>query len=159
MAHVEVESFVRKFRVLWNAGYNASLKLESNLGELSVNLNCSFGRSTPPPSSPLVVTGNQRKYCKTVSPSQQRRHSKRAAARKESKASMMTTQPVTNSEEESMVDDTAVHDVNVSVLNEPSADAEEAHEVKLNGVQDCQISSMENDVDVDGSCRIVSLKK
>ena len=69
---------------------------------------------------------------------------------------MMTTQSVTNSEEESMVDETAVHDVNVSVLNEPSDDAEEAYEVKFNGVQDSQITSIENNVDVVGPCRIGS---
>ena len=49
MDRIEIDSFVNKFRALCDAGYNASLNLESKLGEVFVNLSCKVGRTTPPP--------------------------------------------------------------------------------------------------------------
>ena len=52
MADVEFSSFVKKFQCLRHSGYDASLNVESKLGEIFVTLSCKVGRDIPPPSSP-----------------------------------------------------------------------------------------------------------
>ena len=53
MAEWEIDSFVKKFKLLRSSGYDASLNLECKLGEVYVTLNCKVGRSIPP----LLSTG------------------------------------------------------------------------------------------------------
>ena len=79
MDQVEIDSFVNKFKLLRVAGYEASLTLNSKLGEVQISLNCKVGRNVPPPTSPL--DWNLRKK---VSPSRQLRRARRAAARETS---------------------------------------------------------------------------
>ena len=74
MAQCEIDSFVKKFKLLWSAGYDSSLNLESKLGEVYVTLNCKVGRSIPPPTSPISPA-------KYRSPSYFRRQERRKAAR------------------------------------------------------------------------------
>ena len=76
MGHAKIDSFVNKFKLLWRAGYDASLSLESKLGEVHLNLSCKVGRSIPPPSSPIAP--------KYRSPSYFRRQERRRAARESS---------------------------------------------------------------------------
>ena len=52
MADVELSSFVKKFQCLRRSGYDASLNVESKLGEIFITLSCKVGRDIPPPSSP-----------------------------------------------------------------------------------------------------------
>ena len=76
MVHCEIDSFVNKFKLLWRAGYDTSLSLESKLGEVHINLSCKVGRSIPPPSSRITP--------KYRSPSYFRRQERRRAARESS---------------------------------------------------------------------------
>ena len=73
MVASEIDSFVNKFKLLWSAGHDASLSLESKLGEVCISLNCKVGRITPPPSSHFTS--------KYRSPSYFRRQERRKAAR------------------------------------------------------------------------------
>ena len=78
MSAVQIDSFVSKFKLLLNTGYNATLNLESNLGEVSIMLSCKVGRTSPPPCSPLSSCVASPKH---RSPSYVRRQARRKAAR------------------------------------------------------------------------------
>ena len=76
---MEIENFVRQFKMLWSSGQEAKLTLETKLGEVWINLNCKVGRIIPPmtPSPPLPPT-----KCKAYrSPSYYRRQARRRAER------------------------------------------------------------------------------
>ena len=75
MEDVEIDSFVKKFKMLRSVGYDATLNLESKLGEVFITLNCKVGRVLPPPSTPTSVVSKHR------SPSYYRRLARRKAAR------------------------------------------------------------------------------
>ena len=47
MAHIEVDSFVTKFKNLWSAGFKATLTIEAVNGEASVHLMSSLGALQP----------------------------------------------------------------------------------------------------------------
>ena len=78
MGAVEIDSFVAKFKSLLGAGHNATLSFESQLGEVSITLNCKVGRITPPPwiSSRPYVRNNKHR-----SPSYLRRQERQKADR------------------------------------------------------------------------------
>ena len=78
MATDEVENFVHKFKMLRDSGYDATLTLESKLGEVFVVLNCKVGRTTPPPTTPFMPISPRYR-----SPSYFRRQSRRKAAAKQ----------------------------------------------------------------------------
>ena len=71
----EIDSFVKKFKLLWSAGYEASLNLESKLGEVNVTLNCKVGRTIPPPSSRFTSKYKNPSYFQ-----RQEQHSKKPLA-------------------------------------------------------------------------------
>ena len=75
---MEIENFVRQFKMLWSSGQEAKLTLETKLGEVWINLNCKVGRIIPPMTpSPLPPT-----KCKAYrSPSYYRRQARRRAER------------------------------------------------------------------------------
>ena len=75
MDDAEIDSFVRKFKLLRGAGIDASLNLESKLGEVFISLNCKVGRVSPPPDAPTNAPSKPR------SPSYYRRLARRKAAR------------------------------------------------------------------------------
>ena len=79
MAGVDIDSFVNKFKSLWSAGHNATLNIESKLGEVEISLRCKIGRSSPPPSTPFSSFGLSPKY---RSPSYYRRQARRKDRRK-----------------------------------------------------------------------------
>ena len=81
MAHVEVDNFVRKFKLLLSAGYEASLDLSSSLGEVTINLKCKVGRLSPPLSPNFGENLINGTHVKREFPSRQRRRARRAAAR------------------------------------------------------------------------------
>ena len=78
MAYLEVDSFVRKFKILCQAGRNASLTLSSNAGKAVLNLRVDLGvleqQHPHPPHCPSTRSRN--------GPSQQRRRDRQAAAQK-----------------------------------------------------------------------------
>ena len=79
MADIELDSFVRKFKLLRDAGYEASLSFNTSLGEVHINLSCKVGRVVPPPPSPPAqMVSSSQKY---RSPSYYRRQARRRAQR------------------------------------------------------------------------------
>ena len=78
MADIEIDSFVRKFKLLRGAGIEASLTFETKLGEVCITLNCKVGRNVlpPVPKSPIVAPGKRYR-----SPSYYRRQARRKAER------------------------------------------------------------------------------
>ena len=78
----EIDSFVKKFYQLWNAGFSAHLDLESHSGKAWVGLRVQLGDAPPGHlHHPLRPTYPQPLYRKPDSPSRQRRRDRRAAAR------------------------------------------------------------------------------
>ena len=78
MEYGEIDNFVKKFKELRSAGYDAKLNLESKLGEVFVSLNCRIGRDIPPPS-PTSRLSSVAPKCR--SPSYYRRQARRKASR------------------------------------------------------------------------------
>ena len=76
MEYGEIDNFVKKFKELRSAGYDAKLNLESKLGEVFVSLNCKVGRILPPPTSRLSSVAP-----KCRSSSYYRRQARRKASR------------------------------------------------------------------------------
>ena len=74
MADNEINSFVQKFKLLRDAGLEASLSLETKLGEVEISLSCKVGRILPPPQSPSSSSRYR-------SPSYYRRQARRKAQR------------------------------------------------------------------------------
>ena len=74
----EIDSFVNHFKFLWSQGYEASMNVESKLGEVMITLSCKARRNelpgTPPPS--FFSTPMYRR-----SPSYYRRQARRKAER------------------------------------------------------------------------------
>ena len=66
MDHVEIDSFVKKFKLLWGAGYDTTLNFESKLGEMHINLSCKVGRIIPLPSTPSSANESTAKYRKPI---------------------------------------------------------------------------------------------
>ena len=83
MDSAEIDSFVKKFKILWGAGYDASLNLESKLGEVFISLNCKVGRVLPPPSpsGSAPLSSVVQKSRKPRGPSYHRRQARRKASR------------------------------------------------------------------------------
>ena len=73
MANYEIDSFLRKFKALCQAGRSASLNLSSNAGKVSVNLRVDLGVLHEGPHHPPTHSRN--------GPARQRRREKRAVAR------------------------------------------------------------------------------
>ena len=73
MAYCEIDSFVKKFKTLCQAGSNASLTLSSNAGKAVGNLRVDLGVLGHQPHHPSQRTRN--------GPSKQRRRKRRATAR------------------------------------------------------------------------------
>ena len=71
MAYCEIDSFVKKFKILCQAGRNASLTLSSNAGKAVVNLRVDLG-----------VFGQQNDH-QTHHPSQRTRHGPSKQRRRE----------------------------------------------------------------------------
>ena len=81
MDHMELDSFIKKFKVLWMSGYDASLSMDSKLGDVQVSLSCKVGRpAPPPPSTPQCMSCNSSQPSRR-SPSYCRRQVRRRASR------------------------------------------------------------------------------
>ena len=129
MGAVQIDSFVSKFKLLLNTGYNASLSLESYLGEVSIVLNCKVGRTSPPPCSPV------RSYVaspKHRSPSYVRRQARRKAARDSSNVMLDAGE--------------ADHDQNLTALDEDVTTTCEKIDISVVAV-DANVKECENNED------------
>ena len=78
MAVSEIDSFVNKFKYLWHAGFNATLKVDTNAGQAWVSLQVGLGHPFPP----LHLPQHGRHVQRRRGPAQQRRREKREADRK-----------------------------------------------------------------------------
>ena len=89
MADNEIDSFVQKFKLLRGAGIEASLNIETKLGEVSISLNCKVGRNIPPPPPiPKLPSVPASKVYR--SPSYYRRQVRRKAEREAGRESSST---------------------------------------------------------------------
>ena len=88
MASVEIDSFIYKFKYLWETGRNASLNLEAKDGKTIVSLSVEF---EDPPNDDLPEGWNHSPGSRH-GPAQQRRRVKRAAAREAAVAAKATTE-------------------------------------------------------------------
>ena len=79
MANIEIDSFIKQFKLLRIAGVEALLSLETKLDEVMISLNCKVGRSIPPPQPRMQTVCSNKKY---RSPSYYRRQVRRKAERK-----------------------------------------------------------------------------
>ena len=152
MADSEIESFVRKFKLLRSAGIEASLSLETKLGEVSISLNCKVGRDVLPPP-PLVTSKSYR------SPSYYRRQARRRAKREDqclnenslSLAGQATEEAAEEAATEDETESSIVDDV--TWLNDETADSEDEKnevEIKVEKENMIQSSKLNTDVPDDG---------
>ena len=83
MASQEIDSFVKKFRQLWSAGFCAHLDLDSNAGEAWVGLRVKL-------SPGQIQQQDVPAYCrqKFERPSRQRRHARRSVSRQSQESSI-----------------------------------------------------------------------
>ena len=75
----ELESFLTKFRGLWNSGFDAHLELESHAGQAWVSLRVRLGHAPGPVQHPRHFAHQNRTR---NGPSRQRRRERRAEARR-----------------------------------------------------------------------------
>ena len=131
MEDVEIDSFVKKFKMLRSVGYDATLNLESKLGEVFITLNCKVGRVLPPPSTPTSVVFKHR------SPFYYRRLARRKAAR--------------DSNSEHVV---LAEQANDGPMESDSENAEEAHEHDNEEVEESTVALTddEDEVEVEDVC-------
>ena len=102
MQVTELDSFIDKFKSLWNAGLEAHLDIDTQAGQAWVGLRLSLGH--PPGPHHQLPPHIQRN-----SPSRQRRRERRAAARKESAEKVAQKQTA-----EEVVEKDATRTVNVA---------------------------------------------
>ena len=127
MGHAEIDSFVNKFKLLLNAGFNAKLNLESTLGEVDISLSCKVGRLNPPPSLPSMFFTSSPRH---RSPSYLRRQARRKAAHESHMVKSHAADEVlgkNSSKIEQSIDDVVVNDSAVEA-EEQCASNEEANE-------------------------------
>ena len=132
MVNSEIDSFVAQFRSLWSAGYQATLNLESNLGEVSITLNCKVGRNDPPEvlsPSPILLHSKHR------SPSYFRRQARRKAERDAVINSFMdVSSPITEK---------VLKDASIQTLEEAEMTADYIN-VECSSAEEVQVHSTEN---------------
>ena len=86
MSHIELDSFLFKFKCLWQAGYKASLKVETIAGEAKVVLEAGLGHFPVPPPPFNFPQGNLHPGRHHNGPAQKRRRERREAARRAASA-------------------------------------------------------------------------
>ena len=134
MEDVEIDSFVKKFKMLRSVGYDATLNLESKLGEVFITLNCKVGRVLPPPSTPTSVVSKHR------SPSYYRRLARRKAARDSNSEHVVLAEQANNDPIESY-----------------SENAEEAHEHDSEKVEESTVALTDDDDDEEDEVEVVDV--
>ena len=64
--NVEIDSFTEKFKLLRDAGFEASLSFDNKLGEVSISLYCKVGIVSSPPSRWLFLGERSPSYCRRL---------------------------------------------------------------------------------------------
>ena len=130
MSQSELDSFVYKF--LWHAGYNATLKVETNAGIASITLHAGLGSPTFPfPPPPQHIPNH---VPRRSGPAQQRRCERREAARKAASDAqhVYATNGASMAEEAEVPANLQVaEEVTVNIVNNVEATAEEVVEIEL----------------------------
>ena len=130
MEDVEIDSFVKKFKMLRSVGYDATLNLESKLGEVLITINCKVGRVLPSPYTPTLVVSKHR------SPSYYRR----LAARDSNSEHVVLAEQANNDPIESH-----------------SENAEEAHEHDSEKVEESTVALTDDDDDEEDEVEVVDV--
>ena len=136
----EIDSFVNKFRALCDAGYHASLNLESKLREVYVNLSCKVGRTTPPP--PFTSPAPFDAVPKYRSPSYYRRQARRKATRVNQVMKMEESR--TSVAEEAKMDRASLDEYDLSTATPEEiveSDADQSISYNVNVNSDSNLSS------------------
>ena len=90
----ELDTFVQKFRNLWNSGLDARLNMECHAGQAWVGLHLRLGHAPGPLHQSTIPKSSRNRD----TPSRRRRRARRAVAR-EKEAVKATTEKVTKAEE------------------------------------------------------------
>ena len=114
MIVTELDTFVKKFYQLWNAGQVAHLDVDSNAGNAWVGLRVQLGHAPGPLHQQLHPT-----YKKSDCPSRQRRRARRAAARAEE---VNAEEATTTTTAETFIEETEVSTEEVEVAAEAATD-------------------------------------
>ena len=111
MAQPEIDSFVTKFKYLWNSGLDATLRVETNDGKAWVTLQAGLGQLPPPPyfPPPYHLPAYHRN-----GPARQRRCERRAAERK---ANAEETHPAEEAGETEEVQTEDTNDLEIDTEN------------------------------------------
>ena len=134
---IKLDNFVKQFQCLQSSGYDASLNVESKLGEMFITLSCKVGRTVPPPTFPLapfaVITP------KTRNPSYFRRQACRKAMRDSKKElnDSFTSEAEQVMEDVDIVENSDVkpNDVSQIIVAEKTTESESSS-VELTGSKD-----------------------
>ena len=114
MTFSELDTFVKKFYQLRNAGHVAHLDVDSNAGNAWVGLRVQLGHAPGPLHQQLHPT-----YKKSDCPSRQRRRARRAAARAEE---VNAEEATTTTTAETFIEETEVSTEEVEVAEEAATD-------------------------------------
>ena len=103
MTVTEVDTFIRKFNQLWQAGLTAHLDLDTHAGSAWVGLRVQLGHVAP---GPLHQPVHQQQPFRKVSPSRERRRARRLAAREGNATTTTDAETATGISEEDCVQTT-----------------------------------------------------
>jgi hypothetical protein len=117
MIVTEVDTFIQKFRDLWQSGLDAHLDLDTHAGQAWVGLRVRLGHA-PGPLHHQVQPNIQRKS--RNSPSRQRRRAKRASARQNEEAAKEAT------EVESIQNESKAGEARTIIVDNESENVEDA---------------------------------
>ena len=123
MSQSELDSFVSKFKFLWHAEYNATLKVETNAGIASITLHAGLGSPTFPFSPPPQHIPNH--VPRRSGPAQQRRRKRREAARKAASDARHNLGAPLAEEAEAPTNEQVAEEVTENIINNVDATAEE----------------------------------
>ena len=142
MATTELDTFILKFKQLWQSGLNAHLDLESNAGQAWLGLRLQLGDVPGPSHGPTVSH-----FIKS-SPSRDRRNDRRAAEQ----VAKASTSDLDISDETSDVAEEA-RDISVEEANKSKSSAVAVESCEENGTDDIEASvedsqSIKEEIDV-----------
>ena len=116
MSTLEIDTFVKKFYQLWNAGHTAHLNVDTHAGKAWVGLRVQLGHAPGPlhhhPHPPFFQAQK-----KTDSPSRQRRRARRAAARLVNAEEAIIMKASEETAIEETADNVIIEDENVEETN------------------------------------------
>ena len=127
----ELDTFIYKFKNLWQSGYDAHLSAEAHAGKAWVRLGVQLGQAPGPLHDEHQVPGNARRA--RDSPSRQRRRARRTAARDADNAQKVGAEKVQNEEAENTQNLEAEKVIDV---NAEEVDADVSENIENVGIED-----------------------